>query len=261
MNFRSQAQRVVLCFAAALSFQAAHANPQTAATQYKKVAITSLIGDTITVDVYRKRVGTMIDVNDQEVLPNKDTVFDEAAMKVAAAALGKALPATSLATLAVPEPGSDLDPAQFLVDGRISPSHRMVSALRDAGFTHLLVISKHRGPARLRLAEGTIGSGYLRGLGFYVDSTFKTKRLDTLETGTGFIAPYVYIRLALVDLATLQQVRERTITEGFVRSAARNEEGFDAWGAMKAEEKVSALQRLIRSNIEEAVPLLLDGVR
>lgn len=91
-------------------------------TPYKKVAVTSLIGDVITVDIYRKRVGTMIDSNLQEKLPVPTAVFDELALKTASDAVTKALPSASTATLSVAAPGSDLDPAQFLVDGRIAAS-------------------------------------------------------------------------------------------------------------------------------------------
>jgi hypothetical protein len=222
-----------------------------------KVAITSLVGDAISVDVYRRRVGTHIDTNQRETLPIPDPHFDEMAMETVASALAKSLPSVQLAKLSVPRAGTDLDPAQFLVDGRIAASHRMVVALRDAGFTHLLVVAKHRAPARLQMVGSSVGSGHLSGLGFYVDSTYSTMRTDTLESAKGFIAPYVYIRLGLVDLASLQQVRERTITEGIVRSAARNKEGLDAWGAMTAEEKVAMLQDLLRNGLQDAVPLLL----
>jgi hypothetical protein len=34
-----------------------------------KVAITSLVGDAITVDIYRRRVGTHIDANQREAIP------------------------------------------------------------------------------------------------------------------------------------------------------------------------------------------------
>lgn len=256
----SRCRHMKLFFTAFVSLLfACAASAQSAESPYKKVAITSLIGDVITVDVYRKRVGTMIDSNQQEKLPVSTPVFDEAAMKAASDAVNKALPSTSVATLAVAEAGSDLDPAQFLIDGRIAASHRLVVALRDGGFTHLLVIAKHRAPARLKLVDASVGSGHLQGLGFYVDNVYKTRRSDTLETGTGFVAPYVYIKLSLVDLTSMQQTREQVITEGIVRSAARNKEGFDAWGALTPEEKVSWLQRIIRTNVSEATPLLFNG--
>lgn len=234
----------------------AAAHGQSVDTPYKNIAITSLIGDVISVDVYRKRVGTMVDTNLQEKLPVPSPVFDELAMKTASEALTKALPSASLATLSVAQAGSDLDPAQFLIDGRIASSHRLAVALRDAGFTHLLVIAKHRAPARLKFASSSFGSGYLRGIGFYVDNSILTRRLDTQEVSRGVLAPYAYFKLVLVDLKSLQQVREQLITDSATESAAGHKEALAAWESLTAEEKVSLLQHLIRSNVEAATPLL-----
>jgi hypothetical protein len=164
--------------------------------------ITSLIGDVISIDIYRKRVGTMIDSNQQEKLPVPTPVFDELAMKTASDAVVKLLPSASMATLSVAAAGSDLDPAQFLLDGRIAASHRLAVALRDAGFTHLLVIAKQRAPARLKFVGGSVGSGHLQGIGFYIDNSLSAERIDTQESARGIIAPYVYIKLALVDLTS-----------------------------------------------------------
>jgi hypothetical protein len=235
------------------------AHAQSAETPYKKVAVTSLIGDVITVDIYRKRVGTMIDSNLQEKLPVPTPVFDELALKTASDAVAKALPSASMATLSVAAAGSDLDPAQFLVDGRIAASHRLAVALRDAGFTHLLVITKQRAPARLKMADASVGSGYLQGLGFYIDNSFEMLSLDTLQRSTGFVAPYVYIKLALVDLSSLLQTREQVINDSTVRISAGNKEKFDAWEALTAQEKVSLLQDLIRKNVSESAPLLFKS--
>jgi hypothetical protein len=230
-----------------------------AETPYKKVAVTSLIGDVITVDTYRMRVGTMVDTNHQTKMPVQSPVFDEVAMKAASDAMNKTLPSTSLATLAPPAADSDLDPARFLIDGRIASSHRMVVALRDAGFTHLLVITKQRAPARLKVSGTAVGSGYLQGIGFYLDDSFKVQRVDTLERAVGLIAPYVYIKLALVDLNSLQQVREQVITENTTSSAAGHKEAFGAWEALTSEQKVSLLEKLIRDNVTAATPRLFKS--
>lgn len=224
----------------------------------KKVAVVSLIGDAMTIDTYRRRVGTGVDANHQETIALSDPVFDYTALSTAESALAKMLPATSsVALLAVPSAGSDFDPARLLMDGNISPSNPLVVALRKSGFTHLLAITKHRAPARLQLAGLTVGSGYLSGLGFYVDNHLPTKNLDTGKTGSGFVAPYVFIRLVLVELGSLDVRGEQTITASTSRSAADDEAGFSPWGSMSAEEKFSALRRLIQERVAGAVPELL----
>jgi hypothetical protein len=44
-----------------------------------------------------------------------------------------------------------------------------------------------------------------------------------------------------------------------VRSAAGHKEAFDAWGALTADQKVSHLQELIRSNVNASAPLLFKS--
>lgn len=235
----------------------AAASAEPAAASLKKVAVISLIGDEMTIDTYRRRVGTGVDVNHQEVIALPTPVFDHAALFAAEDALVRLLPAASIAPLAVPAAGSDSDPARVVEDGKVSPTNPLIATLRQGGFTHLLTIAKHRAPARLQLAGSTVGSGYLKGLGFYIDNHLPTLIRDTNERGQGFVAPYVYVRLALIDLASLDLRGEQTITASTTRSAASNKTGFDAWGAMTADEKLSVLKWLIEERIAGAVPELL----
>lgn len=241
------------------------AQPQPISPLVTKLAITSLVGDELTVDTYQQRVGLQADRNLQRTVPMNGPLFDETAMESAARALGKALPSVPLAQLSVAKAGSDLDPEKFLVEGRIASSHRLVAALRDAGFSHLLVIAKHRAPARIRMADRNVASGQLRGLGFYVNYSFSTvqvegntMRVETQQNAAGFVAPYVYVRLGLVDLASLQQVRERAIAEGVAETVTLSQ-GSDAWSALSSQDKMSMLQALLRRTVEEAVPALLES--
>lgn len=70
------------------------------------------------------------------------------------------------------------------------------------------------------------------------------------------ISPYVYIKLALVDLASLPQVREQVITDSKTRTPSGHKEALDAWDSVTAEEKVSLLQGLIRDNVGNSLSLL-----
>ena len=49
------------------------------------------------------------------------------------------------------------------------------------------------------------------------------------------------------------------ITDSTATSAAGHKEALDAWGALTAEEKVSYLQELIRSNVSASAPLLFKS--
>lgn len=225
--------------------------------QYNKIAILSLIGDEMTIDTYRKRVGTSVDSNRQQIVPLPTPVFDHTALVAAEEALVRLLPAASVATLMVPTTGSDSDPGRLLTDNKVLASSSTIAALRQSGFTQLLVIAKLRAPTRLQTAGEVVGNGHIRGLGFYVDNFLLTQIVATGEVARGFIAPYVYIRLVLVDLRALDILGDERITASEARSAALNPTGSDPWGAITPEEKVSMLQTLIQDSIAATVPRLL----
>jgi hypothetical protein len=235
---------------------ACSANAQGVDEAIQKVAIVSLIGDVMTVDTYRPRIGTGIDSNHQDVIPIQTPVFDHTALLAAGDALTKLNPAARVVSLAVPAPGSESDPARLMVDGKVAAASAFIASLQEQGFTHLLTIAKHRAPARFHFVGTTVGSGNLQGIGFYIDNDYRTSRGDTGETGKGFMAPYVYIKLTLVDLGSLQLRGEETITASVARSAARNKDGFSPWGAMTPEQKVGMLKSLIKRHVSEGVPLL-----
>jgi hypothetical protein len=233
------------------------ANAQSSGSLRGKVAVVSLIGNVITIDTYRRKVGTSIGTNYQEVLPVSSPIFDNTVIAAAADAVYPQLaPGASVATLAVPTPDSGFDPARLVVDGGVSRSNALVAALRENGFTHLLAIAKHRGAARLQLADETVGGGYLQGIGFYIDNELATYRTDTGEMGKGFIAAYAYLRRLLINVETFEIQGDKTVTASAARSVVDNKTGFDPWGAMTAEEKVSTLQSLLREHVAAAVPLL-----
>jgi hypothetical protein len=247
--------KYILALFLSLSFLSPAAHAENDGVLFKKVAIVSLIGDALTIDIYRQRVRTLTESNHQEVVPLSKPVFDHAALLAAKDAIAKVVPTASVAPLAVPGTGSDADPARLLGDTKALPSNPLIAALRQDGFTHLLVIAKHRAAARMQLASGAVGSGYVQGLGFYIDNYLRTEHVETREQGTGIIAPYIYIKLALVDLHSLSVKGEEVITANTIRSA-RNAEDLDPWSSMTSEEKVAVLKELLQERITAAVPLL-----
>jgi len=236
-------------------FGSASADP--AEAPIRKIAVTSLIGDVLTVDTYRKRTSSHIENNLQQIVPSGTTAFDLAALAAARSALAGAFPSAEIALLAVPAAHSDLDPTRVIVDGApVAPPGPLVAALKREGFTHLLVIVKHRGLAHLQLAGQTVGSGQLQGLGFYIDNELPVQSAETHETGRGFLAPYVYVRLWLVDLASLRAIREKTVTASTTRA---NYVGLSPWEAMSSEAKVALLTDMVSRSVEAAMSSLLPS--
>jgi hypothetical protein len=225
----------------------------------KKVAIVSLIGDEMTVDTFRPQTGTRLNVNDQAVLPLKTLLLDQTALLTTQEGLSAALKGAVVHTLAVPAPQSDFDPNGLFNESRFVADHPMLGPIQRAGYTHLVAISKLRAPARLRLADGATGSGFLRGVGFYVDDLTVTSVIGAGGSARGFIAPYAYFRVSLVDLTTNKVVNEERLTESQALSASELPQGSDPWELLTPTQKFEFLRRLTEAGAKRAVPLLLKA--
>ena len=224
-----------------------------------KIAISSLVGDTLTVTVYGGATGTNIS-NQYETLKMPGPLLDNALLATAREALAKAAPNAELAMLKVAAAGSSGDPTGAVADGKPVAGNALIEALRQQGFTHLFTATKLRHTNVIRLVEGAInsGRGQLEGLGFYVDPTIRVQNVNTHETSVGIVAPYLYVQLRLVDLTTME-MRSQLITANTVAAASQNKTGSDAWGALTPEEKIGSMQSLIKRHVAQAVPALFPA--
>jgi hypothetical protein len=239
--------------------QAAAPTPAAAAASAPKIALTSLVGDSMSITHRRDSTGTNIRANPVDVVKIPNPVFDHAVLKALQESLARAVPAATVALLRVPAAGSSGDPNQLVVDGNVAATHPLVDGLRQQGFTHLVTATKLRATNVVKLVDDVkIGTGQLEGLGFYIDLTMNVERVTTTSTAQGLIAPHLYMQLSLIDLGTLAVVRTQTITDNAIVASSSNPSGTDPWGAMTGEQKVNALQRLIQVSVSRATPLLFQ---
>ena len=223
----------------------------------RRFAVLSQIGDALTLVGFRPTVGSRLDQNRHETVAVPGAEYDRVALLAAQAALRRADPAAVVALLELPAPSTDA-PAPALLDGdTFTPTETLSAALAREQATHLLLITKLRDEANLRTDRGGLGSGKLVGLGFYVDRQTRLKRSDTGETGIGFLAPFAYFKVSLIDLSGASPVRQHFVRATTTFSAARNAEGFDPWNAISPEQKVNVLRGFIRRELAQAVPALL----
>jgi hypothetical protein len=242
-----------------LAFACGAQAQQPAASPQPKIAISSLVGDTMNVTVYRQRSGSRLN-NEVDVLKMPGPMFDLAVLKTTQDALSKVLPGANVAALRVPAAGSSADPALVYDEGKLVATNGLVVALKQQGYTHLITATKLRSNNLVRLADrDVIGTGFLEGLGFYVDPSISVGLRGSTEQGDGIIAPHVYIELRLVDLEAMAISADQKITVNSIAGAMQNQNGSDAWGAMTAAEKIDAVDRLLRRNVAKAVPLLFPA--
>jgi hypothetical protein len=222
-----------------------------------RYAVLSLLSDQLTIVTHDMGTGSQLDANHRTILKVPDHGLDKRevlALDDALRRAGAEAPVLLFTT----------DPAIFarqseLLDVQAAPAallDALKPVLTSARATHLVLASKYRHEAHLSLADGYIGSGQLEGLGFYVDRTYRTKRADTGERGVGFLAPFAYFRLTLIDLGTGQVLRDIPVFASTTRSASRGESG-EAWDAMSANDKVRILEALLRQETAREVPRLI----
>jgi hypothetical protein len=75
--------------------------------------------------------------------------------------------------------------------------------------------------------------------------------------GVGFLAPYAYMKVILINVATGEVEREQVISASNTISVARNKDGFDPWDTLDSSQKVAAINRLVRGELDKVVPGLL----
>ena len=223
----------------------------------RRYAVISLVGDKMYVVVYQTQTGTTLDANRRESVSLGDSYFDAAALLAAEAAVGKAEPGAAVALLRA-RSASLYEMQDKLIEGsKLVVPDELADALQESRATHLILFTKYRTEARLRELHGTTGAGKLEGLGYYVDPVLHMRRSDTGEHGIGFLAPYVYIKAALIDLASLKLLDEVAITASTTLSAARNKHGTDPWTTLSSTEKLEHLRSMLTREIERVVPALV----
>ena len=249
--------RLVLVACLALVAATAHAQADGGAVA-RKYAVLSLVGDALNVVTYFRHTAGGVDPLSRESLPLPGPALDNAALLAAEDALRKSDPRASVVLLA-PSSRALYTEQQGLFDGtRLKLPGELGAALHGSGATHLVLLTKHRGEARLRTAIGNVGSGKLEGLGFYVDRQMRLRRGDTGESGQGFVAPFVYVRCSLVDVATLAVQREEIAMAAEAYSAARSTATANPWDALTPAQKVSIIRQMLVAEVGRAVPALVQ---
>jgi len=97
----------------------------------------------------------------------------------------------------------------------------------------------------------------VQGIGFYIDDDIRLKVRETGNSADGLLAPFVYVRVSVVDVQSGEVVREEVVREMRTYSTAQNPNAAGPWDVLSAEEKIAALHKLIDRSVGEATDRLL----
>ena len=228
----------------------------------RKYAVVSLVGDKLLIVQREMTTGSRLDKNERTVLELPDNSIDRAVTIAVDDALRRASPGSQ--PILLHSRRADLYEASFQSMDRRDGVARVYAAVKPivdkTQATHLVLVTKHRHRAMLRLRDGHVGAGFLEGVGFYVDHGSMTRGVDTNDAEAGFIAPFSYMMISLIDLKTGQVVSQRhAIGSNAATTNPRERNVGNAWHRLDDREKVARLTEVIREETARAVPMVLAG--
>ena len=225
----------------------------------QRYAVLSIIGDKITLIGYRTPTGSNIDQNDRRIVPVQAPVLDNSTLLAVDDAIKRDRPKAVTTLLASRDPKLfALQDQSFDNPGDAAESVAAIKALlQQSKATRLILVSPYRAEARFQLLDQLIGSGKIAGLGFYVDRVTRISLTKTGETGTGYLAPYAYFAVSLIDVATMTTISRKLVTESLLVPTSAAKSATVPWDALTNEQKVEMLQSLIHQGLDRVIPELL----
>ena len=232
-------------------------------------ALLSVIGDRLDVVVRQPQTGTRVDNNRRQPVAITEPIFDSAAVSAAGRAIRQIFPKAELAVLDTrSQVLFDKQQTLFQINNDVMTMPDAIrDALRQQGATKLILIRKYRDDAHFQFATGhSDGAGKIEGLGFYVDGTWETRNIDAktgeVRSGRGFIAPFAYLEVTLVDFPSGNVVGKKTVTGSFQVGAGRAAQDIgEPWSALSSAEKVQLINRLIEREVSSAVQAILTKAK
>lgn len=225
----------------------------------QRYAVLSLIGDTINLVWWQPPTGSHIDHNERQSVPTPDGSLDNVALLAVDDTLRSANPSVKATLLA--SRNAKLFALQSQMLDRGADAGELLAAvqglLQQSQATRLILVLKNRSDAHLPLRFDYAGSGKLTGLGFYVDRHMMLRDSESGVLDRGFIAPYAYVELALIDVQTMTTIRRSVAHEATTVATASSPNAVNPWGALTNTQKSRELERLLKAAIARAVPELL----
>lgn len=229
----------------------------TSAAEPRRFAVISLVGDELVLVYATAHTGSNTQSNRQRVLPDAAGSLDKIVLAAVGRAIETAEPGARPALLAVGPSALHQQPERLFDNGAIALPGNLVDAIEAARATHVVLVTKHRAPARIALEQMHVGVGSLRGLGYYVDRSTALRMVESGQTGTGMLVPYAYLRLTLADAQSGAVLRQRTLTATRPYAVAADTRATDPWDLLTATEKVERLRRLLDRHIAAELPALI----
>jgi hypothetical protein len=245
MNSWQRLVGVVLVAAAGFTAAAAHA---------QRYAVISLIGDRMQIAYARGVEGQPVDRIDRRYLPLDDTTIDRAALLAVNEKLRELVPGSDPVLLQA------FDRTLFDTGGGMASIiewvRQTVKDQKGPKVTRAVLVTKATYDGIPALQKPYVGSGTLEGVGFFAGRTPPPAGLDPNSAGPGFLCPFAYFEISVVDLGSGRVLRtERGLASDLI--SASNTDTGSAWDALSGHEKVKKLTDMVRAEVSIVMPKIL----
>jgi hypothetical protein len=219
-------------------------------------AIMSLVGDGLLIVHQDISTGSRLDRNAREFVAINTPALDNAMVIAVEDGLRARDRSVKTVLLAARDPGLFTLQSRGLEEARglalLLPVLRPIA--QSAGATHLVLAAKYRDETRVLMAEGHVGAGRIEGVGFYLDDNMRVENRDTGAASQGYIAPFAYFSVSLVELSSGALLAQQVVREAHGISS---QAAAIPWNALTAEQKIRMLQDLMRREAARAAQELL----
>lgn len=197
----------------------------------------------------------------QEVM-FKDVGMDDIALEQAETAARTLLPQAQLSRYRAPEQTSVEDQINIgTAAGRRGGElpEWVLKAARADGLSHVLLITSSVGAMEFRTARSeVVGNNRVSGIWFFVSADGRTTNLNTGTVSSGYLAPFVQLRLNLIEVATQTVVHSSSLSDGFLVGPPTTE-APDPWRYLDRAGKGRASQQLLTKNMARGTEEVLKS--
>jgi hypothetical protein len=226
------------------------------ANEGRVIGIVSLVADRLTVTGFESTTGSNLNVNPFENIELRDDGLERSVLRTAMRAVNEQKAGRAVPLLI--NDGRIYNAQDAIVSGDTAKvPESLMQTLQAQKATHLLLVTKHRAEARMKTGVQQIGSGRVEGLGFYVDRVTELRTVATGMRSVGYLAPHVFVRVSLIDLAGSKVLGSRTVTASEVITATEKDRGGDPWELLDSAGKVKAIDEMIARECAPALRALL----
>jgi hypothetical protein len=225
-------------------------------------AVLSLVGDKLEVVGTQEQIGSNLDPTKKQVLAVDDAALDNAIISAVGVAINSFQRNTKVSQLNTRSKVLFEKHETLFAEnnGVVSMPGAIKDALVAQQATHLVLVTKNRQWPVGELARVISTTGRLEGLGFVVDNKSNTRALNTGSIFRGYLAPYLYAKIALVDVATGKLIASEkiTVSKALIGAEAKRTDGM-LWNVMTTQEKLAALSTLISDEMTRVIPMMLKA--